>query len=183
MKKLFFTFGVVALLLAGCETTSSQPYKASTDNIISLKQSFANTGKSVQLAAFSVKEGVKTELTCRAMGAIEVAPGKDAVTFIHDAFKEELFAAGAYDPTSSRTLKAEITEFAANSWGTGKWDISLKVSSDAYPQGYEVTTNYTFKTSFSAISACQNVVDAFTPSVQDLIKKVIAHPNFTNVAK
>ncbi len=183
MKKLIFTVAAASLVLAGCETTSSRPYKASTENIIALQKSLANSGNKVQVGAFSVASGVDTELTCRAMGAIDVSPGKDAVAFIQDAFREELFEAGAYDAENGRVIKGQITEFNADSWGKGKWEVGLMLSSDSLPNGLNVNTVYEFKSSFSAIKACQNVVDAFTPTVQQLIKQAVEHSDFAKLAK
>ena len=182
MKKILLISLVgMAVLITGCETTSSQPYKASTKNVIAFQKTLKNTGKKVNVGNFSAAPGVDTELTCRAMGAIEVAPGKDAVTFISDAIQEELFAADVYD-SAGTVITGSITEFEADSWGEGQWDIGLNLSSPNLPNGLDVRTTYTFKSSFSALSACQNVVDAFTPAVQTLIGEAVDHPDFTKLA-
>ena len=58
----------------------------------------------------------------------------------------------------------------------------MNVRSAALPEGYDVSTEYEFKTSFSAIKACQNVVDAFQPTVSELLNKVVTHPQFSELA-
>lgn len=177
MKKMFLG-GVVALGLLGataCETTSSRPYTVSTQNVMAFQKSLGDT--KVQVGDFTTSEGVNENMTCRALGALEVAPGKTPVEFIEGALRDELFAAGAID-AGGQMINGEIKELAFNSFGTGSWTIVLNLSSEAAPSGYDVSTEYTFKTSFSAISACQNVIDAFTPAVQELIGKAIDDPQF-----
>ena len=172
-----------AALLTGCETTSSRPYKASTDNILAFQGALKTSGKTVNVASFTAAEGIDTSPSCRAFGALDVAPGKTPIEFIHGALKEELFEAGVYDVSSPNTINGEITALKPTSFGSGKWVIGLKMSSDSLPAGYTVDTEYKFKTSYSAIKACQNVVDAFTPAVQELLSKVVADPKFADLTK
>jgi len=183
MKKIILAgLAASALTFAGCETTSSRPYTPSTSNIVSIKDTIG-AGSKVGMNSFSASADVDQELTCRAMGAIDVGSGKPPVEFIQEAFKTEMFQAGVFDTNSSNKISGVLTKFEADSWGTGKWDVGLKVSSDSYPEGYEVMTSYEFKSSFSAIKACQNVVDAFTPTVQKLINDVVTHPDFAKLTK
>ena len=181
MKKLLLT-GVVALGLLGataCETTSSRPYTVSTQNVMAFQKALGDD--KVQVGTFALADGVSENMTCRALGALEVAPGKTPVEFIEGALRDELFAAGAIDADGTQ-INGVVEALKFNSFGTGSWDIKLKLSSDANPTGYTVETKYSFKTSFSAISACQNVIDAFTPAVQDVISKAVSAPEFKSVA-
>ncbi|WP_416878617.1 hypothetical protein [Litorimonas sp.] len=183
MKKLVLaTITLSALVATGCETTSSRPYTPSTNNIVMMKDTVGASGNKIGLNNFSAASDVDTELTCRAMGAIDVASGKTPVEFIEEAFRTEMFQADIYSNDAKNKISGVLTKFEADSWGTGKWDVALKLSSDQYPTGYEVTTRYEFKSSFSALSACQNVVDAFTPTVQQLINDAITHPDFDKLA-
>jgi len=181
MKNSLIATAVTGLLLTGCETTSSRPYSPSTENIVALQQSIAKQGKVVGLGDFDAAADVDTELTCRAMGAIDVGSGKSAVEFIEDAMRTELFQADSFDPNSANKISGTVTQFDADSWGTGNWKLSLKLVSDVHPSGYNVSSSYDFKSSFSALNACQNVVDAFTPAVQKLIKTAIEHPDFSKL--
>jgi len=184
MKKLLLAgLATATLLVAGCETTSSRPYTPSTSNIVSIKDTLGPSATKVGLSQFSVAEGVDDELTCRAMGALDVGSGKTPVNFIEEAFKTEMFQAGVYSTDAGNKITGTVTQFEADSWGEGQWDIALKLTSDRHPTGYEVKTSYNFKSSFSAIKACQNVVDAFTPTVQQLINDAVTHPDFSKLAK
>ncbi len=168
-----------AVFITGCETTSSRPYSASTKNIIAFKKAIP-TGKTVNVGDFKAAEGVDTEPSCRALGALEVSPGKTPMEFIEDAFREEIFEADAYDE-SGTLLSGTITKLKPDSIGKGTWTIGLNMASPKNPAGIDVSTLYEFKSSYSAISACQNVIDAFTPAVQETISKVIAHPEFQSL--
>ncbi len=174
--------GAVAALaiitVAGCETTSSRPYTVSTQNVMAFQEALDDT--KVSVGTFSTAADVDANMTCRALGALEVAPGKTPVEFIEGAFRDELFAAGAMD-TNGTAIKGTVKELDFNSMGTGSWNIVLNLASDKLPDGYDVSTAYSFKTSFSAISACQNVIDAFTPAVQELISTAIADPKFSDL--
>ena len=183
MKKIVLAMiGASALVFAGCETTSSRPYTPSTSNIVAMKDALGASGKTVGIADFTVGAEVDEELTCRAMGALDVGSGKSGVEFIQEALKTEMFQADVYGSSSSNQINGVLTQYEADSWGTGKWELALKLSSDTHPDGYEVATVYEFKSSYSAVRACQNVVDAFTPSVQQLISEAISHPEFSKLA-
>lgn len=178
----YLCVAAAALSLCACETTSSRPYTPSTSNILAFQSALKASEAKVQVSGFTMAAGISENLTCRALGALEVAPGKSAREFIEGAIRDELFAAGVYDAADGKVIKGELTELDFNSMGTGSWDIGLKLSSDALPEGYTVETHYEFKTSYSAIKACQNVIDAFTPAVQELIGKAVADPSFKDLA-
>jgi hypothetical protein len=178
----YLALATACIALTACETTSSRPYTVSTENIMAFQSSLNESGTKVKVADFTFADGVDESLSCRALGALEVAPGKSTGEFIEGAMRDELFAAGVYDQSNGGVINGEIATLKFNSFGTGSWDIGLKVSSEADPEGYTVDTHYTFKTSYSAIKACQNVIDAFTPAVQQLIGDVVEHPKFKSVA-
>lgn len=182
MKSIFAVAAASAalVLVSACETTSSRPYTVSTENVMAFQSALKDT--KVQIADFTTAADVDANMTCRALGALEVAPGKTPVEFIEGAMRDELFSAGVYDTSSPTVINGEVRTLEFNSLGTGSWNIALNVSSSTLPQGFTVETNYTFKTSFSAVSACQNVIDAFTPAVQGLISDVIKHPQFEDLA-
>ncbi|MFN3312098.1 MAG: hypothetical protein ACK46Q_01350 [Hyphomonas sp.] len=178
----FVCVAVAALSLCACETTSSRPYTPSTSNIMAFQSALKASDAKVQVAPFTMAAGVSENMTCRALGSLEVAPGKTAREFVEGAMRDELFAAGVYDMATGTVIRGELTELDFNSMGTGSWNIALKLSSDALPAGYTVATDYSFKTSYSALKACQNVIDAFTPAVQELISKAVADPSFKTLA-
>lgn len=172
---------LAAVSLAACETTSTRPYKASTQNVIEIENAFSGTSEKVRIGNFSAASGVNVEPTCRMMGAVDVAPGKNVVQYIKEAMQEEFYMADAYSDSADVTIEGKIDQFDFNSVGRGSWNLGMTVSSSAYPEGYSVTKTYDFSTSFTAVSACQNVVDAFGPAVQELLAEVVNHPEFSTL--
>ena len=173
---------VAVLCVAGCETTNSIPYKASTANIITIQQSLKAQGKTVSLGSVSLAPGVDESQRCRLNGPVKVAPGKTPAEYIHDAFQEELFTAGVYAPNAATTITATITALTFSSVSPANWNISMTVQSNT-SSGYSVSTKYDFGTSYSAYSACKNVADAFGPAVQQLLKQVVESSEFVALAK
>lgn len=183
MKKVALTIlASSVLLLSGCSTTNSIPYKASTANVISIQESLEKSGEKVSIGKVAPASGVEESPMCRLMGPVKVAPGKSPSRYIQDAFQEELFMAGVYSPKSSISINGSIKELSFSSVSPASWKITLEVSSNT-SSGYTVSTNYTFDTSWDAYSACKNVADAFGPAVQELLKQVVTHPQFVSLAK
>jgi hypothetical protein len=175
-------FAFTAVLgVAGCETTNSIPYKASTSNVIAIQQTFQAEGKKVSIGSVSMASGVDDSPLCRLNGPVRVAPGKTPAQYIKDAFQEELFAAGVYAPNAHSVLDATITALNFSSVSPASWNIAMAVKSNSSP-GYTVSTKYEFGTSWTAFSACKNVADAFGPAVQDLLKQVVSDPQFKSLA-
>lgn len=174
--------GTAVVVLTGCQTTNSIPYKASTTNIISIQQSLQAQGKKVALAGVSMAPGLEESPLCRLNGPIKVSPGKTPTEYIKDAFIEELFAAGAYDPKSPNAITGRIEALSFSSVSPANWMISMSVKSPN-AAGYTVSTKYAFDTSWTADSACRNVADAFGPAVQDLLKQVVTNAQFPTLAK
>ena len=174
--------GTAVVVLTGCQTTNSIPYKASTSNIIAIQQSLQAQNKKVAVAGVSMAPGLEESPLCRLNGPIKVAPGKTPTEYIKDAFIEELFAAGAYDPNSANAISGRIEALSFSSVSPANWTLSMSVKSPN-SEGYTVSTKYAFDTSWTAEAACRNVADAFGPAVQDLLKQVVTHARFPGLAK
>jgi ABC-type uncharacterized transport system auxiliary subunit len=171
---------VATLILAGCDTTNTIPYKVSTDNVIAIQS--ALRGKKVTLGNFNLAPAVSEQVGCRLAGDVVVAPGKTPHDYIKEAFKDELFAAQVYQPGAPVTIDGQIEEFGFSSVSPAHWLLKLHVRSNV-SEGYTVEVNYDFDTSWTAYSACKNVADAFGPAVSQLIHEVVANPNFAELAK
>ena len=161
----------LAVLITGCATTNSVPYKASTANIISIQQKMKDTKTKVNLGSFTTASGIDEAPTCRLMGPIKVAPGKMIAEYVKEAFQEELFTAQVYDPNSTKTINAKIEQLEFSSVSPAAWDIKMSVSTKDF-SGYTVAIRYPFETSYVAYSACKNVADAFGPATQDGIPPI-----------
>lgn len=182
MKSKIITILLLSIIVSGCETTNSIPYKASIANVISIQQSLQSQGKKVSVGDFSAAQGVNSSPMCRLMGPVTVAPGKSLEQFIKDAFQEELFMAQAYQASSTNIIEGRIETLSFSSVSPASWEISMNVKSNNYA-GYTTSIKYPFDTSYSAYSACKNVADAFGPAVQELIKQVVNNQQFSLLAK
>jgi hypothetical protein len=182
--KRIATYAVIgsALLVTGCETTNSIPYKASTTNVITIQQSMQSQGKKISVAQVDAAAGVDQNPTCRLMGPVTVAPGKSLAQYIKEAMTEELFMAQVYQPNAASKLEARIEELSFSSTSPAFWSIKMNVKSNQ-SEGYTVAVKYGFDTSWSAQSACKNVADAFGPAVQELLKQVVTDPKFASLTK
>lgn len=166
------------VLLAGCETTNSIPYKASASNVIAIQTSLQP--KKVSVADVGLANGVDESPLCRLNGPVKVAPGKSPSQYIKDAFQEELLMAQAYD-IKGAPIEGRIEELSFSSVSPAYWQIKMAVKSPAN-KGYTVSVKYPFETSWTAAGACKNVADAFGPAVQELLKQVVTNPGFPSLA-
>jgi hypothetical protein len=181
-KKFSLATVVMAILVSGCETTNSIPYKASTANVISIQQSLQAQGKKVSVGSVTLSPGVEESPMCRLNGPVKVSPGKSLSQYIKDAFQEELFMAQVYQANAPSVIDGRLEALSFSSVSPASWDITMSVKSNTSP-GYTVSVKYPFETSWTAYSACKNVADAFGPAVQELLKQVVTHPQFEALAK
>ncbi|MBC7709478.1 MAG: hypothetical protein H7203_05430 [Rhizobacter sp.] len=172
----------ITALVAGCQTTNSIPYKASTANVISIQQSLQASGKKVSLNSVGLAPGVEESPLCRLAGPVVVSPGRSLSTYIKDAFQEELFMAQVYQPNSANIIDGRLEALSFSSVSPAAWNIAMSVRSTT-GAGYAVSVTFPFGTSWDASSACKNVADAFGPAVQELLKQVVTHPQFGALAK
>lgn len=166
------------VLLTGCETTNSIPYKAAAANVIAIQNSLQP--KKVSVADIGLAPGVDESPLCRLNGPVKVAPGKTPSQYIRDAFQEELLMAQAYD-VKGVPIEGRIEELRFSSVSPAFWQITMAVRSTT-DKGYKVSIKYPFDTSWTAAGACKNVADAFGPAVQELLKQVVTNPQFPSLA-
>lgn len=170
-----------AALVAGCSTTSGgTPYKASTHNVIAIQEHAE--GSKVRLVDFTAANGANDTPWCRAAGPISIGSGKMPAQFIHDALQEELFLAQAYSPSAPTAISGRLDTLSFSSVTPANWEITLTLSSST-GASYQTKNIYEYETSWSAISACKNVADAFAPAVQDTLKKAISDARFKSLLK
>lgn len=168
--------GFVAL--TACDTTSAVVgYSPSTSNVLAFQSAIKPTGKAVRVGEFSASAGVAAP-SCRLAGSLDVSPGKPLDQYVKEAMQTELFTAQVYDATAPTAISGKLDEVKVNTFGTGSWSLGLQVTSNNDPIGYHVQAVRTFKTSYSAVAACQNATNAFAPTVQDLIGQVVGNPGF-----
>jgi hypothetical protein len=185
MRVLILTLcsGATLAVLAGCSTTANTvPYDSSPKNTINIQRASQDGLHKVNFARVDAAPGAIKSLFCRGLGEISVTPGKTPEAFIEQAYQEELLAAGVYSSAAPVTLKGTIDNLSFSSVSPPYWDLALTLWSSNGVR-YSTETRYRFKGSYAAASACENVANAFTPAVQDLVEQSIADPQFSRLIK
>jgi hypothetical protein len=172
---------IVFLVLAGCETPTTQRYAISSENNHAIK-TLGATG--IGIGTFAAPAAF--DPNCRALGALQVADGITHTQYIQKAFEDELRIAGAYAPTSARVVltgTVEKLEFSSSRGLTGgSWTIDLALSS-SNAQKLAIKEYYEFSSGFAAPEACRNTADAFSRAVQNLVGKALKDPSFASLVR
>lgn len=177
MKK--YMLAVALLTMTACESYTPQRYAISADNNVALKS----------LGIGSVGVGPFTgpldfDAGCRAAGPISLPDGMTFEGYIQTALMDELKVAGIYDPANCRVVltgAVEQLDFSSISGLTGgTWDITLRVRS-SNGRSLVVSEHYAFKSGYGAHAACRQTAEAYPRAVQNVINKLITHPQFRDL--
>jgi hypothetical protein len=90
--------------------------------------------------------------------------------------------AQAYDSKAPVIIEERIARMSFSSVSPANWEIAMRVSSNK-SISYTAAVKYNYQTSFDAWSACKNVADAFSPAVQELLRRVVTNPQFDSLVK
>ena len=170
---------VISLLLAGCETPTTQRYGISADNVQAIR---ALNTSGVGVGAFT--SATPFDSSCRAFGPMQVADGLTHVEYIRRAFEDELKVAGAFASSSPRiVLTGTINrlEFSSTRGLTGgSWTVELTLTS-SNGKALDVKEYYEFKSGFGANEACRNTAEAFSRAVQNVVGKAVGSAAFPSL--
>jgi hypothetical protein len=167
--------------LGGCDTTSAiAGYSPSTANVLAFQTALKSSGRTARVGDFTAAPDVEKP-TCRMAGTLDVSPGKELEQYVKDALQTELFTAQVYDVASPVVINGRLDRATVDTFGSGSWTLGLQVTSSVDPVGYHVEATRAFKSSYSAMAACQNATNAFAPTVQDLIAQVVNNPGFARL--
>lgn len=172
--------GLAAFTLAGCETYSSSPYMASTQNVIDIEDRVGEAR--VRLGTFVSNPEIDDRPMCRLNSPLDVSPGVPVSEYVRQAMLTELHQARAHSSTAENTIEGTLERLDFSSFGTGSWGLTLALRSNSHAEGYTVSIDHGFSTSTDTHMACQNAVNAFAPAVSTLISAAVNHPEFTRLA-
>jgi len=125
----------------------------------------------------------RSEITCRAVGPIKTPDGEPFEEFIRRAFIADMSIAEVYSTAAPVTLTGRLDAIDFSSGMTdAAWDIAMTLSSS---NGKSLSTDnhYSFSGNFVGEVACNQTAQALMPAVQDLIGKIIAHPDFADLLR
>jgi hypothetical protein len=169
------------IVLAGCETPTTQRYAISPENNQAIKALGAGP---IGVATFQPPADFSA--TCRALGPLQVADGLTHTQYIQKAFEDELKIAGAYAATGAKvtlTGKIDKLEFSSSRGLTGgSWTIDLQLAS-SNGKSIMVKEYYEFNSGFAAPEACRNTAEAFSRAVQNLVGQAVKNPGFAALVK
>lgn len=171
---------MAVVLISGCSTMTPARYSVSVDTNQTLR---GYAGAKVVLT--SLAEPSEYSANCRLMGPIRAGDGLTIPQFIQQAFNDEFKFADLYDPAAGTKLTGTVDKIAFSSISgltNGWWDLGLTLSSPSGGQ-LSVENRHEFKSGYGAITACNQTAQALGAAVQDLIKKTVADPRFTQLIR
>lgn len=113
---------------------------------------------------------------CRAAGSVSLPDDEPFVDYVVRALKSELQSAGKLDDNGKK-LYARIKRIDFSSrMGSTSWhiDAEYRIDNKTIP----VATVYSDRSSFAAVSACNNVARYFTKAVETHLAQLYQDPSF-----
>ncbi len=177
MKKISALFCAV-FLLSSCESFTATRYVASNQTkyyVDNLK-----TNKKLAVSSVSVSSEDSLNLQCRMAGPIQV-PGGSYEDYFKDALIEELQQSNLYKPESNK-ISLVLDSVIVKSITPASWDITGNFFIDEKPLT-SISTSFPYKTSYSAMGACNNAADNLPYAVEDFYNKFITSNELRNILK
>jgi len=178
MNRLFILF-FIAVATSGCTTLSPDRYHVSMSVNQSLRQyngTHAYIASMVPVSEFNAD--------CRGTVPIKFLDDETINRFIKNAFNDELRFANIYDE-EGRRLNGQLDKAMFSSSSgliNGWWDLAITLT-DPQGKSLSVENKYSFESGFDGRTACDRTAQALVPAVQDLIEKVVTHPEFAELIK
>ena len=177
MKHLLPIISLVSLVaISGCSTYATNRYSISADNVTNLK---ASISEKVSVGNFTATDPGKSSIMCRGVGPIKTPDGESFEEFVRNALVSEMKIADVYGEGNAITLTGNLDSIDFNST-TGTWNLGLTVNS-SNGKSFSVVEEYDYTSSWYGETACNQTGQALMPAVQNLITKVIAHPEFATL--
>jgi hypothetical protein len=180
MSRIVVVLG--GLCLIGCSSPhATSRYAISAENVTYLRAFRGQT--TVAVGEFIATEPGRSEITCRAAGPIKTPDGEPFEQFIRKAFIDDMTIAEIYSPTAPVILKGRLDSIDFSSgWTDPGWSIALTILS-SNGKSISVQEVYLFKSGFDAMTACRETATALMPAVQNVVNKVIRHPDFPTLIR
>lgn len=159
--------------VSGCSTYATNRYSISADNVVSLKTAAANK---ISVGDFSATEPGLSSIMCRGVGPIKTPDGESFENFIRNALVSEMKIADVYSDDAGVTLTGNLDKIDFNS-ASGNWTLGVTLNS-SNGKSLAVTEDYSFTSSFYGETACNQTGQALMPAVQNVITKLVSHPEF-----
>jgi hypothetical protein len=168
-----------AVLLSACSTYTTPRYAINADTNVALK---AIGASNVAVGTFTGP--ISFDPSCRAAGPLAPADGITHTAYLKKAIEDELKVAGAYTTSSPKVILTGIVnklEFSSSRGLTGgSWDIDVSLNS-SNGKSMAAVEYYEFESGFVADTACKQTAEAYMPTIQNLIVKIVKSPEFKSL--
>lgn len=165
-----------AIFVSACSTYTTPRYAINADTNVALKSIGASN---VAVGSFSGPGAFNTN--CRAAGPLAPPDGMSHTAYLKKALEDELKVAGAHAPADPRVILSGTVnrlEFSsARGLTGGSWDIDVTLKS-SNGKSMAAMEHYEFESGFVADTACKQTAEAYMPTVQNLIGKIVRSPEF-----
>jgi hypothetical protein len=165
-----------AVLLSACSTYTTPRYAINADTNVALK---AIGASNVAVGTFTGPSAF--DPSCRAAGPLAPPDGITHTAYLKKALEDELKVAGAYSASSPKVILTGAVnklEFSSSRGLTGgSWDIDVSLNS-SNGKSMAAVEHYEFESGFVADTACKQTAEAYMPTVQNLIGKIVRSPEF-----
>lgn len=174
MKTHLLALCVISVaFVSGCSTYATNRYSISADNVVALKNA---AGSKVAVGEFSATKPGVSSIMCRGVGPIKTPDGETFEKFVRNALVSEMKIADVFSDDAGLTLTGNLDQIDFSS-ASGKWTLGITVNS-SNGNSLAVTEDYDFTTSFYGETACNQTGQALMPAVQNVITKLVSHPDF-----
>jgi hypothetical protein len=166
-------------MLSGCSTYAASRYSISADNVTALR---AFRGQTVTVGPFTAAQPGKTEIMCRGVGPIKTPDGEPFEEFVRKAFVDELKIAELYAAGAPVVLTGRLDAIDFQSGADATWKIKVTLSS-SNGKSLSVAEEYGYKSSYYGETACNQTAHALMPAVQNVVSRVVRHPDFPSLMR
>ncbi len=174
----YWTLGLVMIVLSGCSTYAAQRYSISATNVTALRA--FRGGPGVNVGPFTAAEPGRSDIMCRGVGPIKTPDGEPFEAFVRKALIDELTIAEVYAAGAPIMLTGRLDRINFFSSGEAAWDLALTVQS-SNGNKLSVAEKYIFTSSWYGETACNQTAQALMPAVQNLVGRVVRHPDFATL--
>jgi len=186
MRKIFLGFAVTAaVMLTGCVQVPLS-YQPTLQNLEALRTSgMAPANVGTFTLAPGQPEAMDQSVSARA--ATIVPPQKSFALFLKDALKQELQAAGKFDPNSTIVISGALTKNTLEApIGTGKGTLAAKFSVDrdnkrVYEK--ELEEDAEWPSAFIGAEAIPVAITQYATLYKNLLGRLFSDEDFQKVTK
>lgn len=178
MKKYIYPLIVFSMVIlsTGCAITADR-YQATAVN----QQQIKNLDVKMNVGKFKAQK-TDYKVMCRLANNVDMPDGKSFEEYIEAALTEELVMAGMYSKESDVTINGYLNDTDVSSGMTdAHWTFDLTIS-NSHNEEFKIIHKREYNASFIGGIACGNdMPKSLMPTVQELISKIINHPEFESI--